>query len=50
MTVSVIICCYTEDRLDDIRKAVESVQAQTRPPEEIILAVDNNARLKGFTT
>lgn len=45
LTVSVIICCYTEDRLDDIREAVASVEAQTRPPEEMILAVDNNAPL-----
>ena len=45
LTVSVIICCYTEERLDDIREAVASVQAQTWPPEEIILAVDNNRQL-----
>jgi glycosyltransferase involved in cell wall biosynthesis len=44
-TVSVIICCYTEERLQDIREAVASVQAQTRQPEEIILAVDNNRAL-----
>ncbi len=44
-TVSVIICCYTEERLPDIREAVASVQAQTRQPEEIILAVDNNRAL-----
>ena len=44
-TVSVIICCYTEERLQDIREAVASVQAQTRRPEEIILAVDNNRAL-----
>jgi glycosyltransferase involved in cell wall biosynthesis len=44
-TVSVIICCYTEERLQDIREAVASVQSQTRQPEEIILAVDNNRAL-----
>jgi glucosyl-dolichyl phosphate glucuronosyltransferase len=44
-TVSVIICCYTEERLQDIREAVASVQAQTQRPEEIILAVDNNRAL-----
>jgi len=44
-TVSVIICCYTQERLRDMREAVASVQRQTRPPEEIILAVDNNRDL-----
>ena len=44
-TVSVIICCYTDERLQDIREAVASVERQTRPPEEVILAVDNNSAL-----
>lgn len=44
-SVSVIICCYTEERLGDIREAAISVQRQTRPPDEIILAVDNNRAL-----
>ena len=45
LTVSVIICCHTEERLQDIREAVVSVQRQTHPPEEIVLAVDNNSTL-----
>jgi GT2 family glycosyltransferase len=44
-TVSVIICCYSQERLQDMRNAVASVQRQTRPPEEIIVAVDNNRDL-----
>lgn len=44
-TVSVIICCHTEERLQDIREAVASVQRQSRLPEEIILIVDNNRSL-----
>jgi glycosyltransferase involved in cell wall biosynthesis len=44
-TVSVIICCYSEERLQDIREAVTSLWRQTRPPEEIVLAVDNNRDL-----
>jgi GT2 family glycosyltransferase len=44
-TVSVIICCYTKERLQDMRNAVASAQRQTRPPEEVILAVDNNRDL-----
>jgi len=45
LTVSVIICAYTEERLRDIRDAVASVRQQTRPPEEIVLAVDSNLAL-----
>jgi len=44
-SVSVIICCYTWQRLGDIREAVASVQRQTQPPDEIILVVDNNRTL-----
>jgi glycosyltransferase involved in cell wall biosynthesis len=49
-SVSVIICCYTEERLNDIRDAVVSVQRQTRPPKEIILSVDNEPALYGLLT
>lgn len=45
LTVSVIICCYTQERLQDMRDAVASVQRQTRSPDEIVLAVDNNRDL-----
>jgi glycosyltransferase involved in cell wall biosynthesis len=44
-SVSVIICAYTEERLVDIREAVASLERQTRQPEEIILAIDNNRAL-----
>ena len=44
-TVSVIVCCYTEKRLNDTLEAVTSVRGQVLPPEEIILVVDNNRRL-----
>ena len=43
--VSVIICCFTDKRLSDILEAVASIQRQTPPPGEVILAVDNNRRL-----
>jgi glycosyltransferase involved in cell wall biosynthesis len=43
--VSVIICCYTMERLNDIVEAVESVLTQTLKPFEIIVAVDNNEEL-----
>jgi glycosyltransferase involved in cell wall biosynthesis len=45
--VSVVICCYTEDRWDDTLAAVASVQEQTPPPGEVVLVVDHNDRLLG---
>ncbi|WP_329084636.1 MULTISPECIES: glycosyltransferase family 2 protein [unclassified Streptosporangium] len=45
MRSSVVICVYTEDRWEDIRAAVESVQNQTHEPHEIILVVDYNPDL-----
>ncbi|MDA0636728.1 glycosyltransferase family 2 protein [Nonomuraea sp. MCN248] len=45
MNTSVVICVYTEDRWEDIRQAVESVERQTRPPHELILVVDHNPDL-----
>jgi len=43
--VSVIICVYTMERLQDIREAVGSVLAQTLKPHEVIVAVDHNKEL-----
>src|SRR5690349_2349748 len=45
LTVSVVICTYTMERWDDVVRAVASVRAQTRPPEELILVVDHNDEL-----
>ncbi len=42
---SVIICAYTEKRWDDLLSAVASLRAQTRPVDEIILAIDHNPAL-----
>lgn len=44
-SVAVAICMYTEDRLDQICAAIESVRAQTRPPDELLLVVDYNEAL-----
>lgn len=44
-TVSVIICCYTMERLNDIHEAMNSVLDQTLKPCEIILSVDHNREL-----
>lgn len=44
-SISVIICAYTEKRLHDLIAAVESVQQQSMPPEEIIVVIDHNPAL-----
>lgn len=44
-TVSVIIPTYTKARWDWLRECVESAQAQTVPPLEIIVVVDHNPEL-----
>ncbi|MGH8921245.1 MAG: glycosyltransferase family 2 protein, partial [Actinomycetes bacterium] len=41
LSVSVIICAYTEQRWDDLVEAVASVRRQTAPPEEILLVIDH---------
>jgi len=44
-SISVIICAYTEDRWNDLFAAVESVQQQILPPDEIIVVIDHNPSL-----
>ncbi len=43
--VSVVICTYTEDRLNDLHEAVDSVLAQTVKPHEVVVSVDHNEPL-----
>jgi glycosyltransferase involved in cell wall biosynthesis len=45
MSISVVICVYTEDRWEDIRAAVQSVRDQRRKADELILVVDYNPEL-----
>jgi glycosyltransferase involved in cell wall biosynthesis len=45
LRTSVIICCYTTERLNDIREAIDSVLNQTLKPHEVIIAVDHNEEL-----
>ena len=40
-----MICSYTEDRWDRLMAAVESVRAQTLPPQQTIVVVDYNVDL-----
>ncbi|MBC7814824.1 MAG: glycosyltransferase, partial [Burkholderiales bacterium] len=39
---AVIICAYTEDRWHELVAAVESVQGQGQPPDEIVIVIDHN--------
>jgi len=43
--LTVVICCYTEERWSDILASVRSVQLQTHPPRQIVVVVDHNDRL-----
>ncbi len=45
LTVSVVICAYTEDRWPLLLRSVSSVQCQSRKPAEIIVCIDHNASL-----
>ncbi|MCK9925030.1 glycosyltransferase [Frankia sp. AgPm24] len=45
-TVSVVIPAHSERRWDALVAAVESVQGQSSPPVELILAIDHNQRLQ----
>jgi len=45
-TCAVIVCAYTEDRWDDTLQAVESVQVQQPPPQDLILVIDHNPQLQ----
>ena len=45
MKISVIICTYTPARLKDLHQAIQSVQNQTRKPNEIIVSVDHNIEM-----
>ena len=42
LTISVIICAYTEDRWELMLQSVASVQEQTLQPCEIIVCIDHN--------
>jgi GT2 family glycosyltransferase len=43
--VSVVLTCYTEDRIASIRSALASLRAQSLRPRAVVIAVDNNAPL-----
>jgi GT2 family glycosyltransferase len=43
--VSVVICCYTDDRWEQLLDAVRAVQLQEPAPDELIVVVDHNPAL-----
>ncbi len=45
LTVSVVICAFTEERWHYLVGVIESVQQQSHPPDEIIIVVDHNTVL-----
>ena len=45
LSISVVICAYTEARWDELVASVKSVQQQTIPPLEIIIVIDHNPAL-----
>jgi GT2 family glycosyltransferase len=44
-TLSVVICCYADERLWNVLAAAESVRMQTSPPAEVAVVVDHNPAL-----
>src|SRR5436190_15123251 len=44
-TLSVVVCCYTEDRWPLLLAAIDSLRNQTRPVDEIVVVVDYNDAL-----
>lgn len=45
LTLSVIVCAYTMDRWTDLKQAVDSLNRQSRRPDEVILVIDHCPRL-----
>ncbi len=45
LTVSVVICAYTEDRWDTLVAGVQSVRDQRRPADQLVIVVDHNEAL-----
>lgn len=43
--VTVVMACYTEERIDSIRSALTSLRKQSLEPRRVVVAVDNNEKL-----
>lgn len=42
---SIVIACHTEERFEHLVAAIDSARRQVPPPDQVIIAVDNNATL-----
>ena len=42
ISISVVVCAYTDDRWDALLRAVESILGQTLPPLETIVVIDHD--------
>lgn len=45
LKVTVIVCAYTEERWNDLKECLRSLQNQTWKPEQVILVIDHNPTL-----
>ena len=41
-SLSVVVCCYTEERWGALQSALDSLRAQQHPVDEIAIVVDHN--------
>ncbi|WP_082599867.1 glycosyltransferase family 2 protein [Nocardioides sp. Soil777] len=42
LSVSVVICAFTEHRLADLTAAIDALRGQSRPADQVILVIDHN--------
>lgn len=47
-SITVIVSAYTEKRIEDVKKCLESIEKQSRKPEEVLLILDPIKELKEF--
>ena len=45
LSVSVVICAFTEQRWGDLTAAIEALRGQSRPPDQVVLVIDHNEAL-----
>jgi glycosyltransferase involved in cell wall biosynthesis/GT2 family glycosyltransferase len=47
-TISVVICAYTDERLELLAAGIESLRAQTVAPHEVVLTIDHAPELEAI--
>ena len=43
--ISVVVCAFTEERLEVLAEALDSLRAQTQPPHQVVLVIDHAPEL-----